>query len=98
MGLLRLLTNPRVMGADLVGMSRAWEVYDALASDRRTCFFAEPAGLEPVWRESTTGPQASTNVWIDSYLLAFAKLRDVTVVTFDRAFAATGDPQPLLLI
>lgn len=86
MGLLRLLTNARVMGNDAIGQNAAWDVYLRLMSDSRLRFLPEPAGLEAAWRRLTRRAQASPNTWTDAYLLAFAETSDLQVITFDQAF------------
>lgn len=86
MGLLRLLTNARVMGADVIGQSAAWDVYLQLMSDSRVRFLSEPADIEAAWRKLTRKAHPATNVWTDAYLLAFADLSELQVVTFDQAF------------
>jgi predicted nucleic acid-binding protein len=85
------------MGRDAIGLTKAWSVYGALASDPRVFFRAEPPGLEPAWKELAQGPHAATNVWTDAYLLAFAGLLELTLVTFDKGLAGRGDPPPLVL-
>src|SRR5215510_10682580 len=49
MAFLRLLTNPAVIGKDVVSRRRAWEVYDALVADPRIRLLTEPQGLDPLW-------------------------------------------------
>ena len=56
--LLRLLTNPAVMGAEVLDASRAWGVYDEIRSDSRVEFAPEPVGLESEWRRLTGGGRA----------------------------------------
>src|SRR5690349_3742270 len=51
LGLLRLLTNPRVMGRDVLGQSRAWGVFDKLFADARVRFITEPEGIDPSFRD-----------------------------------------------
>ena len=86
------------MGRDAVGLTKAWSVYGALASDPRVFFRAEPPGLEPAWKALTLGPRAATNLWADAYLLAFAGLSELTLVTFDKRLAGRGDPPTLVLV
>ena len=86
MGLLRLLTNARVMGEDVLTQSAAWDVYRRLMSDSRVRFLPEPPGLESAWRRLTRKAQPSTNAWTDAYLLAFAEVSGLQVATFDQAF------------
>jgi predicted nucleic acid-binding protein len=47
----------------------------------------EPAGIDPLFRQFTGGNQASTKLWADAYLAAFAQAANLTLVTFDRALA-----------
>ncbi len=94
--LLRLLTNPAVMGAEVLDGSRAWSVYDEIRSDSRVEFVPEPAGLESEWRRLTGGGSSSPANWTDSYLLAFARAGWLQLVTFDNALARRA-PSAVLL-
>src|SRR5665213_170658 len=84
--LLRLLTNRKVMGDDVLNTSGAWKVYDDLRRTTGIVFVAEPEGLEPAWRELTRHPHSGPNFWTDAYLSAFASAAGLTIVTFDHAF------------
>ena len=86
-GLLWLLTNSQVMGANVLPAARAWQVYDSFRMDSRVAFVSEPPGLETAWRALTRHPHSGPNYWTDSYLAAFASLAGYGVVTFDRALA-----------
>jgi hypothetical protein len=48
MSLLRLLSNPAVMGHDVISRSTAWTVIDRLRADSRVLWADEPPDLEPV--------------------------------------------------
>jgi hypothetical protein len=72
LGLLRLLTNQSVMGAETLILQKAWHVYDHWLEDSRIDFYPEPSGLEAGLREATA-PFASkmSPKWLgDCYLLA----------------------------
>ena len=97
MGLLRLLTNSSVMGADTVRPAQAWRVYHTLVSDPRAHFSVEPPGLDQAWQALTRSAGVSQSGWTDTYLQAFAQLRDLSVVTFDRGFERYGTPGALVL-
>jgi toxin-antitoxin system PIN domain toxin len=87
LGLLRLLTNQSVMGAETLILQKAWNVYDHWLEDSRIEFYPEPGGLEAGLREATA-PFADemSPKWIgDCYLLAYAKHSHATLVTFDKA-------------
>jgi toxin-antitoxin system PIN domain toxin len=87
--LLRLLTNPAVMGAEALDADRAWSVYDRIRTDSRVEYVWEPAGLESEWRRFTGGGRTSPTNWTDSYLLAFARAGSLQFVTFDSALPQT---------
>lgn len=85
-GLLRLLTNEAVMGAQTLRLREAWQVYDRWRNDPRVEFHAESRDLEKAFRE-TTAPFAARKAskWIgDCYLLAYAKESAATLATFDK--------------
>jgi toxin-antitoxin system PIN domain toxin len=86
MGLLRLLTNRKVMGENILTAANAWRVYATLCEDDRVQYAEEPSQLEDRWREAARHPGSSPNFWTDAYLVAFAEAGDYTVVTFDRGF------------
>ena len=97
MVLLRLLTNPWVMGADTVTPPEAWSVYRKLAGDSRGRFSVEPTGLEQTWQRLTRRNQVAQSQWTDTYIQAFAQLRELSVVTFDRGFHQFPSPEALVL-
>jgi len=86
LGLLRLLTNRKVMGANVLAGTAAWDVYNAFGKDSRVRYAAEPLRLEEFWRDASRQHPASANFWTDAYLAAFASAAGLTVVTFDRGF------------
>ncbi|MBL9181855.1 MAG: PIN domain-containing protein [Verrucomicrobiaceae bacterium] len=86
MGLLRLLSNPAVMGADVCPSDAAWKLNDRIFTDRRFTFEDEPAGLEGELRRLTRGFPYSPKFWQDAYLAAFAVASDLSLITFDQGF------------
>jgi uncharacterized protein len=87
MGFLRLLTNARVMGGDVLSQRQAWAVYEELARDHRVVFALEPAAIEPVWKKLTQSAFRVTGLWTDAYIAALAQLHNFQVVSFDRGFS-----------
>jgi uncharacterized protein len=86
MGLLRLLCNPAVMDLDVCSMVQAWDIYDSLSKDERFTFYAEPDGLNSIFRQYTQSGRPSPKLWQDAYLAAFARAGGLGLVTFDGGF------------
>jgi toxin-antitoxin system PIN domain toxin len=83
-GLLRLLSNPAIMGDDAVDRSQAWWLFDQLWSDERVLWADEPDQLDAVWRAISARDDKSHKLWTDDYLAAFAQAGDLTLATLDR--------------
>jgi toxin-antitoxin system PIN domain toxin len=86
MGLLRLLSNPAVMGSDVVTRARAWRIIDQLRADDRVRWVGEPVQLEQTWRAISARDDSSHKLWTDDYLAAFAQTAGLTLVTLDKSF------------
>jgi toxin-antitoxin system PIN domain toxin len=87
---LRLLTSAVVMGNDVRKIPEAWEVWDKVCADDRVAYLSEPEAIEPEFRRQTRLSSPSLKVWADSYLLAFATVAGLKLVTFDRALRSRG--------
>jgi len=88
LGFLRLLTNERVMGVDVMSQNAAWREYHRWFEDERIEFHREPDGpeLEKLFEEFSRRGGRSPKLWADAYLAAFARAAGLTLVTFDQAF------------
>jgi toxin-antitoxin system PIN domain toxin len=84
MGLLRLLSNPAIMGDDAIDRSQAWRTYDQLWADERVLWAEEPSELDAVWRAISARDDRSHKLWTDDYLAAFAQAGDAMLVTLNR--------------
>jgi toxin-antitoxin system PIN domain toxin len=87
---LRLLTTDKVMGKDVRDMSESWGLWDKIWADPRIAFLPEPEGLEREFRAHSRLKSRSPKVWADAYLLAFAAVAGLRLVTFDRALQSHG--------
>ncbi|MCA9128998.1 MAG: PIN domain-containing protein [Planctomycetales bacterium] len=96
-GFLRIATNRKAMGDDVITLPQAWQAYDALQQDARIEFFDEPLNVESYWRSFTANENFSPKIWTDAYLAAFACAADLNLVTFDRGFGRYPDLQTTLL-
>lgn len=88
-GCLRLLSNAKMMkgyGLPPLTNAEAWASYQALLEDDRMTFLAEPGGLEPLWRDFGARDTASTKLWMDAFLAAFAVAGKHELVSFDSGF------------
>jgi predicted nucleic acid-binding protein len=75
------------MGSNVVPAAEAWKLYESLFQDSRVRFAPEPPSLEEAWRTHTRAHHQGHNFWTDAYLAAFATAADLTLLTFDSAFA-----------
>jgi len=87
---LRLLTTEKVMEKDTQSMTQAWGLWDRVWADARMAFLPEPDGLEKEFRSRSRLTSRSPKVWSDAYLLAFAVVAGLKLVTFDRTLRARG--------
>jgi toxin-antitoxin system PIN domain toxin len=88
---LRLLATENLMGLDTKTMPEAWNVWDRVCADDRIAFLPEPAGIEREFRSRSRLSSRSPKVWADAYILAFAKVAGLKLITFDRALKPQGD-------
>src|SRR5207302_1975904 len=89
--IFRLLTTEKIMGKDTKTMSEAWGLWDKIWGDTRISFLSEPEDLEREFRSRSRLPSFSPKVWADAYLLAFASVAGLKLVTFDRALKSQAD-------
>lgn len=87
---LRLLTNSMVMGSDVKTMTEAWALWDKVCADDRIARLAEPEAIEPEFRRYSALRTSSPKVWADAYLVAFAAVAGLKLVTFDRGLRSLG--------
>jgi uncharacterized protein len=80
----RLLTTATVMGSDVKKRPDAWDLWDKVCADDRIAFLPEPETTEPEFRWLLAVRSPSPKVWADAYLLAFASVAGLKLVTFDR--------------
>jgi toxin-antitoxin system PIN domain toxin len=83
MSLLRLITNPAIMGEDAVTRREAWRIVDQIWADDRVLRAEEPDQLEAVFRAISARDDNSHRLWTDDYLAAFAQASGASLVTLD---------------
>lgn len=84
------------MGADTKTMAEAWTLWDRIWADDRVVFLPEPDQIESEFRARSKLTSTSPKVWADAYLLAFASVAGLKLVTFDQALKSRG-PNVLVL-
>lgn len=91
LGLLRLLTNERVMGSQRKTIAEAWSIYERAAGATHVVFTPEPEGTEALLGEHCRLGGSSAKFWTDAYLAAVARAGSIELVTFDRDFERYPD-------
>ena len=90
LALLRHLTNVSIMGKFVQTQVQAWQTFDSYLSDPRVAFAMEPLEVEVEFRNLSRSTFPAHLVWTDSYLAAFARAANFSVVTFDKGFQRFG--------
>ena len=86
LNVLRLLSNPVIMGAHVLTARRAWERTRELLDDERVEFLAEPSDLDRIFPDLLRYPVPTGKLINDAYLAAFAIASNRPLVTWDRGF------------
>lgn len=86
MGILRLLSNPSVLGDKVLSRADAWQALDEVRTDERVRWVGEPAELEHAWRAISARDDNSHKLWTDDYLAAFVQVTGTSLVTLDKGF------------
>lgn len=99
LGFLRLLTHPSVMREEVMNPAEAWKAFDQLAGDDRVTFYTEPEHeeLQGSFRQLTTEKRFAHQQWPDAYLVAFARVGGLVLVTFDRGLKGLAGRDARLL-
>lgn len=87
LGVLRLLSQPRVLGAAALAPERALQTWDSLVQ-ALGLHEAPPTPPEHAQhlRQLVVGRAATPNLWTDAWLAALALSLDCEMVSFDRGF------------
>ena len=100
LGLLRLLTNQKVMGDSTCTVDEALQLYEYWTRDPRVELAPEPRGTEELFRHALAPfhRQQATKAIADSYLVGFAGALGAELVTFDKGLARTAFAQKLAVM
>lgn len=86
LALLRLLTNPRVLGKAALAGGAAWRALETWLAVPRVSLLPEPAGLDELLAQWGARHNLRGGEWTDAYLAAFAAASGCRLVAFDRDF------------
>ena len=96
LGLVRLLTQPKLMGKATLGLHDAFDLYLRFAALPEVGLCAELPDCESMLT-ALLGPNLPARLWTDAYLAAFAASGNLRLVTFDKDFARFEGVQRLHL-
>jgi toxin-antitoxin system PIN domain toxin len=86
LGLLRLLTHPKVMAGNPFTVTEAWAAYSAYAALPEIQFIEESALAERFFARWTQAPGFAAHLWTDAWIASVARSADARIVSFDRDF------------
>lgn len=84
------------MGKDVMTQREAWATVDVFFANPSVALLDEPADLTAQFRAMTSREESSPKQWADGYLMAFARIANLHLVTFDRALAKAAKRSILL--
>ena len=97
LGLLRLLTHPKVTGGAQITGQRAWSVLGEWLKLPGIRIHTEPEGLDEILAGFAEKLYLRRGHWTDAYLAAFAVSGGYRLVSFDADFARYPGLRHLLL-
>lgn len=86
LALLRLLSNPRVLGRAALSGNDAWAALERWLALPETILLAEPPGIDELLGAWSTALPLDAGDWTDAYLAAFASAAGCRMVAFDGDF------------
>jgi hypothetical protein len=97
MGLVRLLVQPSLMGADVMSLSQAWTVYQKWMAAPGVDLLPDPPGLESAIARVLAARTLPVRMWTDLCLAATAQAAGLRLVSFDRDFGRLNLERCLIL-
>ena len=85
--LLRLLTDPRVLGDRVLDGDSAWRGLRSWLAHPHVSYSEEPAGLDEILGAWGADLDVRGSHWTDAYLAAFATAAGARLISFDSDFA-----------
>lgn len=99
MGLVRLLSQPRMMGANALSLTQALTLYRQWLATPEVAFLVDPPGLDDAIEQllARGGDPMPARLWTDICLAATAQASGLRMVTFDRDYQRFGLERCLVL-
>jgi toxin-antitoxin system PIN domain toxin len=91
LGLLRLLTNSRVMRGEPFTPVQAWEAYHAFTALPEVCFIEDSLAAERQFELWSRLANFAAHRWTDAWIAALAFSCGARVVSFDSDFTSFPD-------
>ena len=86
MGMVRLLMQPSLMGADVLSLAQAWAVYQQWMAAPGVDLLPDPPGMESAIARMLAAQTLPSRLWTDLCLAATAQAGGLRLVSFDRDF------------
>jgi len=97
LGLLRLLCQPKAVGAGALALPDAWQLYQSYRAMPQIGLLPDPLTCDIEISRLLSSTPPSARLWTDTYLAAVAQSSSLRLVTFDRDFERFGLPRCLIL-
>ncbi len=97
LGLVRLLCQPKVVGAGALNLTQALALYQQFRAIPGVDLLTEPAGCDLELQKLINASALSARLWTDAYLAAVAQSSGLRLVSFDQDFLRFGLERCLLL-
>jgi uncharacterized protein len=97
LGLVRLLCQPKAVGAGALALAPAWALYQQYRALSQIGMLTEPTDCETQIQTFLTSAPLPARLWTDTYLAALAQSAGLRLVTFDRDFMRFGLTRCLIL-
>lgn len=86
LGLVRLLCQPKAVGAGALELPAAWRLYQSYRAMPLIGLLQEPPSCDRRIDALLTSTQPGARLWTDTYLAALAQSSGLRLVSFDRDF------------
>ncbi len=97
LGLVRLLCQPKLVGAGALDLPAAWHLYQRYRAMPQIGLLPDPLACEAEVSNLLKRTQPPARLWTDTYLAALAQSSGLRLVTFDRDFERFGLVRALIL-